>query len=330
MARVAIWGRVEDADGDPPPRSIVYWIDGAHKGPALPFDLHPLAKTDEAGHFYAQDLPPGDCILVADCEAYGAGIQGARSSQGLTVTLPLPDGQKEVVLKYPLSRASFLQIQGTIVAGEDKHPLRGHRVVLLDPETSGRRFRMETDTDRDGEFKFAWIPPVKYSIGIPGTLGRLADGYNIQNALPAGVDIPLEIGVAKRPPGGPRHSAMVRCVDETGAPVAGAEVAFRAMNFHSLPVLAGEDGISKAEGFPVPLIGAMATKPGLLPAAGPPSPRRAPRRRRCSSCDISFPSGSPRWTNARASPFVGPGSPSSARASAWWRTSRSFCDLRRS
>src|SRR5688572_1642507 len=124
MESSSLWGRVEDAAGDPPPRSIVYWIAGDHRGPALPLDLHPLAKTDEAGRFFAQDLPGGDCLLVADCEAYGTGVQGARSSQGLRVTLPLPEGEKEVVLRYPLSRKSFLRIHGTVLAGEDKRPLR--------------------------------------------------------------------------------------------------------------------------------------------------------------------------------------------------------------
>ncbi len=251
----------------------MYWLDGGHKGPALPIDQHPVAKTDEGGHFYAQDLPTGDCIFVADCVAYGSGILGARTSQGLNVTLPLPEGQQGVMLQYPYSRKAFVQIRGTVVAGEDKRPLRGHRIVLLDPGSSGKRFRMEADTDRDGRFRFSWVPPGKYALGIPGTLGRLDDGYKIENPLPAGADIDAEVGVQKRPAGGPRHAATVRCVDDADAPVAEAEVAFRATNFHSLPVLTGADGVARAEGFPVPLIGAMATRPGHLTFAGPLEPK---------------------------------------------------------
>ena len=74
----------------------------------------------------------------------------------------------------------------------------------------------------------------------------------------------MDIEVARRPAGGTRHTALVRCVDETGARVPGAEVTIQAKNFHLLPVLAGEDGVARQEDIPVPLYAAVGRKPGYL------------------------------------------------------------------
>src|SRR3990172_2961067 len=75
--RHAVWGRVLDAAGEPAPGSLVYWLDGGPRGPAPPLDLHPVGWAGVDGAFCAMDLPPGECLLVADCEEDADGIRGA-------------------------------------------------------------------------------------------------------------------------------------------------------------------------------------------------------------------------------------------------------------
>jgi len=269
MDRASVWGRVVDADGDPPPRSLVYWLAGDHRGPALPLDLHPVARTDPAGNFCAVDLPHGECLLAADCEAFGSGARGARSSEALRVVIP-PEEAGELLLRYPFSRKQFARVRGFVRGKDDLRVLRGHKVVLVDPATpnAGEKFRMETRTDREGDFEFPWVPPGNYALGVPGTLGRMDAGF-LLNGLPAGAEPRLGIQVARRPPGGTRHAAVARCVDETGAPVPGAEVSILATNFHLPPLLAGEDGVARQGDLPVPPYAAVGRKPGHLEAGQP-------------------------------------------------------------
>jgi hypothetical protein len=118
MDRTTVWGKVEDADGEAPPRSIVIGLDGEHKGPALPMDLHPVARTDQAGQFCAMDLPHGACKLAADCEAFGAGIRGGRATLSMDVTIPPPKEDGELVLKYPFSRRQFARVHGSVHSSE--------------------------------------------------------------------------------------------------------------------------------------------------------------------------------------------------------------------
>ena len=265
-SRHSLWGRVVDADGGRPPPSVIYWLRGDHGGAALPIDLHPVGWSDREGRFCARDLPPGEGLLLADCEAYAAGLKGARRSAGERVTLPRSGAEGDLELRYPISRSDFASIHGRVAAAEDGRPLRGQSVQLADTASGGVKFRMETRSDREGGFEFEWLPPGKYTIGVMATLARVTEGGTLSKALRAGDRVACAFQVPKRPAGGPRFAAAVRCVDEAGAPVAGAEVMLQAVNFHALPLLAGEDGAVRTGEYPVLPFRAVATKAGYRTA----------------------------------------------------------------
>jgi hypothetical protein len=255
------WGRVLDAAGNPLPDARVYWVDASRAGTRAVSWLHahPVAHTDESGTFFAQDLPPGPCILVPDFKGMGVVGETLRIDRGNLVTLPTAG--EDLLLRFPVTPRNFGHVHGT-VRDPEGNPVAGLPLGLAVPDR-GDDYQVTTGTGDRGEFAFPLLLPGDYLILVPATLHHLGGASPVE--VRGGRQEKVGIGLHRRPPGGPTYSVEIRVEDPLGAPVAGARVDIKAPGHFFPPIPTGEDGVARAQGLPVRPVAAGVLAPGFRP-----------------------------------------------------------------
>jgi len=259
----SVWGRVVDRAGNAVPDAVIYWIDPRPGDPpTLPrLRFFPYATTDSMGGYWASDLPPGPCLLVADREGLCVTADGGRWEHGTRLELPVPR-EPEVVLRFPHVPADFSRLRGTLSL-PDKRPARDWTLALLSqdrPQPVGK-----ARTDINGNFEMSRLPPGKYTLVLNGS-AEIADA-NAPVELEGGQACTIRATLNPRVPG-PKYSARAVCLDENGIPLAGVLVLFAGVNFSALPVHSGPDGVAVAEGMAVPAVAATGNLEGRIPGFG--------------------------------------------------------------
>lgn len=265
---LSVWGRVLDAGDAPLPGAKVYWVPDEHAESKFTSWLHAhrVGFTDEAGAFFAQHLPPGPCLLVADFQDMSVLEGRLRIDRGTRLTLPPPEGGGDLLLRFPVTPKSFGRVHGTVLDSEGA-PVPGFPVFLLAPDR-GDDIQRVAVTGADGAYMHPWLLPGPYVLALPGSLRHL--GWNQPFDVVAGRTSKVGIRLHARPespgfPSAPTYSVAMRVEDPLGMPVAGARVDIQAPGHVFPPIVTGADGMARAEGLPVRPVAAGVQAKGFRP-----------------------------------------------------------------
>lgn len=199
----AVSGRVVDPDGEPvADASVRVDFRPRTSGGFMAFSGAPQAdQTDAEGSFRITDVMPGPVGLVAQAPGWQAGT---------VADLDLKPGEEKRGVEIVLSPAAVLE--GRVLSPSGR-ALPGAE-VHLPPEGMRRSGYHRAGTDGDGRYVLDSLPPGQLTVEAThpdhGTARRQVELRVGDNSL----DITLE--------GGSEVSGRV--IDETGAPVAGAQV----------------------------------------------------------------------------------------------------------
>jgi len=263
-----LWGRVLDAADAPLPGAKVYWVPDEHAGTKFTSWLHAhrVGFTDEAGAFFAQHLPPGPCLLVADFQDMGVLEGRLRIDRGTRLTLPPPEGGGDLLLRFPVTPKSLGRVHGTVLDSKGA-PVPGFPVFLLAPDR-GDDFQRVAVTDAEGAYMHPWLLPGPYVLALPGSLRHL--GGNQPFEVVAGRTSKVGVRLHPRPDNAGlsparTYSVSMRVEDPLGMPVAGALVEIQAPGHVFPPLVTGADGMARAEGLPVRPVAAGVKAKGFRP-----------------------------------------------------------------
>jgi hypothetical protein len=116
-------------------------------------------RTDSAGEFRFEGLPPGKYDLRAAKEGVGSAIYGARSLRELGELITLREGETDAELKLLFLHPAT--ISGRVFNPEGL-PATGITVTLL--RTTNKNFQRDGRTGVSGEFHIGDIPPGQYYV----------------------------------------------------------------------------------------------------------------------------------------------------------------------
>ena len=272
-ARISLWGRVLDGNGNPLPGAELFWVDEEHATGETTdlLHVHKVGEADAEGRFWAAGLPEGPGLLVPDFRRVGVANFRFRLDRGTRLRLPMAEGAEDIVLRFPATPAHFTAVRGEIRDGADGAPVAGHPIGILDAEGKGT-FKRDVLTGADGTFLVKPLDPGRYLLVLLGTDRFLPSMHPIEPE--AGKVLTLRAGLQRRPPG-PLHRFRVRVTTRLGIPIPGAGIALQANNY-AIPVMTADaEGTADSVGCAVRPGVALASAEGFWPAGAAVPPGEA-------------------------------------------------------